>query len=230
MGHNRREVTMTAIETESTVEFYPKINRSETIADLRKRDGDNCMYPDCGDPLDLEAKDGPLETTIDHWIPQYWCKEQGWTYQQIWDIDNLKLMHKRCNAKKGDRVPDENGILPERVVKKFRYRRDKRAERPEACTACDNGHNLLHDEVCASCGSDAKRYPRWAKVPLKDCDHEIFWCIWCSIGDIQRKSSIGTAMRQADSDELGEWFSTDEPVGEGPGYTVYHAEKDEKFR
>jgi hypothetical protein len=157
--------------------------------------------------MDFSVKDGPLEVTIDHWLPQYWCKQEGWTPKEIWALSNLKLMHKKCNAKKGDRVPNEDGTLPEKVTRKFRYRRDKRAGRPELCDQCDNGHNLAVDEVCASCGSDAQRFPRWAKVHLKDCDHEIMWCIWCSIGDIPRTSSIGTAMRQADSDELGEWFT-----------------------
>ena len=186
-----------------------KLERSEIIEALHVRDGDRCAYPECGTKLDFSITEGPHEVTIDHWSPQHFGKNNGWTYEQIWDLSNLKLMHKKCNAKKGDRVPDANGDLPERVVRKFRYRREKRSERPELCTACDNGHNLMVGEVCASCGCDAQRFPRWAKVKVQECDHEVMWCWACSIGVIERPSAIGTAMRQADSDELGEWFDTD---------------------
>lgn len=188
-----------------------KPTRAKTIEALRRRDGANCMYPDCGKPLDfsIETDGDPMFVTIDHWIPQFHAKAEGWTYEQIWDLSNLRLMHKRCNAKKGDRIPDDNDVLPPRVVRKFRYRRDKRAERPELCVECDNGHNLLVGEICASCGCDAQRFPRWAKVKAPECDHELTWCWACSIGLIERPSSVGIAMRQADSDELGEWFDTD---------------------
>lgn len=192
----------------STMETtHIKIPRAELVADLRKRDGDVCMHPDCGRSLDFEIKEGPLEATIDHWYPQYAGKADGWTNEQIWALDNLKLMHKKCNAKKGDLIPREDGTLPEKVTKTFRYRRDKRASRPDLCVSCDNGHNLGADEVCGSCGCDAQRFPRWAKVKTQDCDHELFWCIWCSIGVIERPNSIGTAMRQADSSEFGEIMS-----------------------
>ena len=189
---------------------HTKIPRAELVASLRQRDGDVCAYPGCKEVLDFDAIDGPREVTIDHWIPQVFGKAEGWTLDQIWAMSNLRLMSKKCNAKKGDRIPNEDGTLPDRATKTFRYRRDKRASRPDMCVACDNGHNLATDEICASCGSDAQRFPRWAKVKYQDCDHELFWCIWCSIGVVERPSSIATAMRQADSDELGEWGETSE--------------------
>lgn len=192
---------------------HNKIPRAELVAGLRKRDGDVCAYPNCTGVLDFTVDYANLpsndvrrkaEPTIDHWYPQYAGKADGWTSEQIWALSNLKLMHKKCNAKKGDLIPNEDGTLPEKVTKTFRYRRDKRASRPDLCGACDNGHSLGVDEICGSCGCDAQRYPRWAKVKTQECDHELFWCIWCSIGVIERPSSIGTAMRHADSDELGE--------------------------
>lgn len=186
-----------------------KLTRQEQVDALRARDGDRCKYPDCGEVIDFDIKDGPWENTIDHWMPQHYGKSSGWTPEQIWDLNNLVLMHKKCNAKKGDRVPLDDGTLPEKIVRKFRYRRDKRAERPEYCGQCDNGNSLALDEVCGSCGSDAKRMPRWAKVRFQDCDHELFWCWVCSITPDMRPASIGTAMRQGDSDELGEWISSD---------------------
>lgn len=179
--------------------------RDEVIAALRERDGRICAFPDCSEALDFTVKDGPKEVTIDHWIPQHFGKSEGWSYEAIWDLNNLRLMHKKCNAKKGDRIPNEDGTLPEKAVRKFRYRREKRAGRAELCVDCDNGHNLMANEVCASCGCDAQRFPRSAKVRFDECDHELFWCWVCSITPDMRPSSIGTAMRQADSDELGEF-------------------------
>lgn len=190
-----------------TLEEYVKVPRAELVAQMRTRDGDRCMHPDCGRELDFSVTEGPAEVTIDHWMPQYFGKAEGWTMAEIWDVSNLKLMHKRCNAKKGDLIPNEDGTLPPKPQSTFRFRRQKRAGRPEQCEQCDNGHNLGPDEMCASCGCNAQRFPRWAKVKTQDCDHELLWCIWCSIGVIERPNSIGIAMRQADSDELGEWSS-----------------------
>lgn len=190
---------MTTTQTE-------KLSRTEIIAALRERDGDMCQYPGDEHLLDFSVTSGNQEPTIDHFMPQWYGKENGWTYEQIWDLSNLKLMCKKHNAKKGDLIPNDDGTIPARKVRTFRYRRDKRAERPDLCTACDNGHNLLVGEVCASCGCDAQRFPRWAKVKYQDCDHELSWCWICSITPEMRPSSIGTAMRQADSDEFGELF------------------------
>jgi hypothetical protein len=192
-----------------------KTGRATLIARLRRRDGDFCMYPGCDRPLDFSVKSGSGEVTIDHWMPQYFGKANGWTPDEIWAESNLKLMHKKCNAAKGDRIPNEDGTLPPRPAKTFRYRRDKRASRLDGpCEVCDNGHNLGVDEVCAQCGMNAKRYPRWAKVPFPECDHELFWCWVCSITPEMRPSSIGTAMRQGSSDELGEPVSdTDYHLG-----------------
>lgn len=160
-----------------------KVARDELVTHLRTRDGDMCQYPDCDKPLDFEAFEGPMETTIDHWIPQYWGKANGWTTAEIWDLSNLKLMHKKCNAAKGDRIPNEDGTLPPKPMSSFRFRRQKRANRPDApCEVCDNGHNLNIGEVCAQCGCNAQRYPRHAKVKANECDHSIWWCWSCSIG------------------------------------------------
>jgi 5-methylcytosine-specific restriction endonuclease McrA len=185
---------------------HTKIPRAEQVAALVERDGMSCQFPSCGNTLDLTVLDGPHEVTLDHWIPQWFGKENNWSYDEIWDLSNLKLMHKKCNAKKGDRIPNEDGTLPDRPQTKFRYRRDKRAERPELCLACDNGHNLLVGEVCASCNCDAQRFPRYAKVRFSECDHEISWCWVCSITPDMRPNSVGIAMRQSDSSEFGEIF------------------------
>lgn len=178
-----------------------KLTRAEIIDALRKRDGKTCAYPTCNESLDFSIDDGPKEVTIDHWYPQHAGKADGWTHEQIWDLNNLKLMHKKCNAKKGDLIPNEDGTLPERVVRKFRYRRDKRAGRADLCVACDNGHNLFAGEICASCGCDAQRFPRSAKVRFQDCDHDILWCWSCSITPNMRPPAHVSAMRHAESGE-----------------------------
>lgn len=190
-------------ETQS--QTYYKVPRAELVVALRARDGERCQFSECGTRLDFSVTDGPHEVTIDHWMPQYFGKANGWTMDEIWNLDNLKLMHKKCNAKKGDRIPNEDGTLPPKPQSTFRFRRQKRAGRPDMCGECDNGHNLTIGEVCANCGCNAQRLPRSAKVRFDECDHELFWCWVCSITPDMRPSSIGTAMRQADSDELGEW-------------------------
>jgi hypothetical protein len=192
-------------ETRTLEESYVKVPRAELVDILRARDGDTCRHPDCGRRMDFDIVDGPAEVTIDHWFPQYYGKSEGWTMAQIWDVDNLKLMHKKCNAKKGDLIPNADGTLPPKPQSTFRHRREKRADRSDFCVQCQNGHNLAMDEICASCGVSAQNYPRWAKVRTSECDHELLWCIWCSIGVIERPSSIGIAMRQADSTEIGEF-------------------------
>jgi len=172
-----------------------KIPREQLVSDLVVRDGLACGFPGCRETLDTNVADGPLEVTIDHWIPQHWGKANGWTPDEIWDLSNLKLMHKKCNAKKGDRVPNADGTLPERITRQFRYRREKRANRPdEPCTTCDNGHNLGVGEVCAMCGCDAQRFPRYAKAKASECDHAVFWCAWCSIGVIPRAGATEMIM------------------------------------
>lgn len=194
-----------------------KIVRPDIVAQLVERDGARCTHPECKHPeLDLSITEGPFMATIDHTEPQSWCYDQGWTREQVWDLSNLTLMHRKCNADKGDRRYREDGTLPPKPQSRFRYRRDKRASRPDLCLQCNNGHDLMVGEVCASCGCNAQRFPRSAHVPFPECDHELFWCWVCSITPDMRPSSVGIAMRQADSDELGEVFldSTDEDAVE----------------
>jgi hypothetical protein len=143
---------------------------------LIDRDGDECFY--CH--RDFRER----ERTIDHVYPQSKAYEAGWVYEQVWALTNLVLACKPCNAKKGDQLLNEDGTIPTRKTRTFRYRRDKRAQRAEICTSCNAGRNLGPDEVCASCNSGPmpERFPRWAKVRASECDHEMFWCWSCSIG------------------------------------------------
>lgn len=179
-----------------------KLAREELVAALIKRDGLECGYPGCKERIDVSVTEGPLEATIDHTIPQWYGRENGWSQDQIWALTNLTLMHKKCNAKKGDLIPNEDGSLPVKISK-FRYRRDKRAERPEICTSCSAGRDLGPDEMCASCGSgpQPERFPRWAKVSSSECDHEVFWCAWCSIGVIPRAGATEMIMLYGEGGE-----------------------------
>lgn len=173
-----------------------KSPRQDAVTDLIARDGLACQHPSCGEPIDLTAE-GKLQATVDHWYPQSWCHENGWTYEQVWDLSNLKLMHRKCNASKGNLIPNEDGTLPPKHRKEFRYRRQKRANRPEVCVPCQSGRNLGPDEICAACGSGPQpyRWPRWAKVPSKECLHDgTFWCWACASGVVERPSAVEMIM------------------------------------
>src|SRR6185503_17580109 len=101
---------MTEILVEDTIDStrYRKVPRAELVAALVERDGTKCMFPGCGNELDFSIIEGPREVTLEHWIPQWFGKENGWSMDKIWSVDNLKLMEKKCNAKKGERVPNED--------------------------------------------------------------------------------------------------------------------------
>ena len=176
-----------------------RAKRSELLAALIERDGDHCRY--CN--RDFSKR----ERTIDHVYPQSKAFADGWTYEQVWSLDNLALACKPCNAKKGDRILNDDGTIPKRDERTFRYRRDKRAQRPEICTSCNSGRDLGPDEICASCNSGPmpERFPRWAKVKSSECDHELFWCWACSIGVIERAEATWTMLtKQHDEDGLVE--------------------------
>lgn len=160
-----------------------KKSRDEIVSELIQRDGTTCQYPGCGNELDFSIKDGPKEVTIDHHVPQSWGYENGWTHDMVWALSNLKLMEKRCNAKKGDLLPNADGTLPDKKVRTFKYRREVRGQRPEVCTSCNSGRNLEEDQWCNTCGSGPQpaRYPKWRQMTPKDCDHDLFFCVACTI-------------------------------------------------
>jgi len=57
------------------------------------------LCPWCGEPITPEQYASPL-TTVDHWRP----RSHGGSSRQ----ENLRLMHRRCNSKKGSTCPDED--------------------------------------------------------------------------------------------------------------------------
>lgn len=170
------------------------MTRRERIETLRTRDGIFCFHPECGKPFknltaDIDITEANLDLfddiTFDHWHP----RSQGGT----WDIANLRMMHKRCNAVKGDTVPNSDGTLPARDKLNAAQRRATRGERPEVCNACNAGRNLGPDEVCIVCDSPAMplTYPQWAKLHANECPHEsVWWCWACMSGVVDRVPAI----------------------------------------
>lgn len=177
-------------------EAHQRPSRAEIVLALIDRDGDECVY--------CHRDFSERERTIDHIYPQSKAFADGWTYEQVWDMSNLALACKPCNAKKSDQILDEDGNIPSRKTKTFRYRRDKRATRPtEPCYDCDNGHNLFIDEICAACGCDAQRFPRSAKVKANECSHAETWCWACSIGIIERAGALEMILLHHEGGEDG---------------------------
>ena len=177
---------MTVMDSERT-------SRDEIILALTERDGSVCQLPSCGKPLDFTLVDGPQMVTIDHVFPQSKAREQGWTEQQIWDLSNLALMHRRCNALKGDREYDEEGNLP---LPEMRHRAVDKSLRTPVCELCESGRLLLEGEICELCGSGPQpaTAPRYLRVEPKECAHgwddSPNYCWMCFIGMVERKPSI----------------------------------------
>lgn len=164
-------------------------SRDTLISQLRERDGDVCQLPSCGKPLDFSLIDGPQMVTVDHTFPQAKARLAGWTEDQIWDLTNLTLMHRRCNALKGDREYDEDGKLP---VLPDRQKAVDKSHRPMVCDLCESGRLLLFGEVCELCGSGPQpaTAPKYLQRAPKDCDHSTHFCWMCFIGHVERKSAI----------------------------------------
>lgn len=159
--------------------------REWRIREIESRDGPNCFYPPCGKPFKTKE-----EITFDHWIPQ----SKGGT----WDLPNLRLMHKRCNAIKGDDMPLPDGTLPEkkRELNSAERRAQRRAVRVEVCNTCMSGRILLEGEECPVCGSGPmpRRFPQSLKKPSPQCDHNVHWCWACSIGLVDRVPAIASVL------------------------------------
>jgi hypothetical protein len=148
------------------------LTRAERIEFLVDRDGPDCFL--CRNPFKEE-----VDITFDHWIPQ----SKGGT----WHVDNLRLMHKRCNALKGDRMPNPDGTLPplpKDLLGPFHIRADK-SGRIDVCDTCESGRLLLAGEICEICGSGPQplTYPKHLQKKPKECDHHINHCWMCLVHD-----------------------------------------------
>lgn len=172
-----------------------KLSRTEIVTLLIERDGLACQYPGCDEILDLNDV-GPKEVTIDHSEPISWCRENGWTEDEIWDLSNLKLFSKKCNARKSNIRYLPDGTLPEPKGSRFRLRRQKRAERPDTCDTCMNGRILLIGEECPVCFSGPQpSYPTAYQCKSSECPHSGPWSCWaCMIGIAEREPAIVTVL------------------------------------
>jgi hypothetical protein len=158
------------------------VDKATTIQELIDRDGLRCMYPVsvdklCDKPFDDE-EDAKHGITIDHIYPQARCKAEGWSFEEIWDLSNLQLMGKLCNAKKSDLLYRDDGTLESRGRTKA-----IKLPRPETCDLCMNGRLLMPDEYCPMCYSEAqpKTWPRSLQREPKQCDHSTYHCWVCLV-------------------------------------------------
>lgn len=163
------------------------MTREELVLAIERRDGLNCFL--CKGPFSKDVNNPLFEVTIDHWYPQSIGFAEGWTYEEVNDLSNLRKAHRPCNAAKGDLIPNPDGTLPERPSKD----RTIRLPRPMSCDTCMNGRILLIGETCPDCnsGPQPKNSPRATQKRPKDCSHSgIDHCWMCFIGHVPRKSAL----------------------------------------
>lgn len=152
------------------------LSKQETVNLIIERDGDNCCI--CHLPLEDDK-------TLDHWIP---LSKEG-----TWDLENLKLAHRKCNTYKGNRMPNEDGTLPPlKRELKAQQKAVRRSERPVICDECMSGRLLLPGEHCPICGSGAQPYmaPKALQVSPKECNHSTQNCWMCWLQLIPRVPAI----------------------------------------
>lgn len=174
----------------STTEQAQRLSREEIISLVLKRDGASCYHPDCRKKFqEIGGKVDREDVTIDHWYPQ----ARGGT----WDLDNLRLMHKSCNARKGDLIPLSDTELPLKSRRSnHAERRAARSARVDVCTRCESGRLVQAGERCMVCGSGPQpgSFPRHAQKKPRDCSHG--WvdprdhCWMCVIGHVARKPAM----------------------------------------
>lgn len=159
-----------------------RVARREIIKILTERDGFSCYI--CHLDFTEYRKNNPNPeqdfVTVDHYIPL----SRGGT----WDLSNLKLACQPCNNKKGDKLPNPDGSIPDNE----RKLKVPKTPRPIVCDTCSSGRLLLEDEECPDCGSGPQPYsfPRFKQRKPKNCDHSVYHCWLCVIGLEPRKPVI----------------------------------------
>lgn len=154
---------------------------------LSKRDGYFCFTGKHDfSPSDI--------VTIEHWIPLV----AGGT----WALENLRLACKRCNAHKGDRVPNPDGTLPPhpRDLLPIHQVKADRTGRVDVCETCYSGRLLDEGEFCPDCGSGPQpsTAPAYKQRSPKECDHNKFHCWMCFQGLIPRRPAFEDALINED--------------------------------
>jgi len=151
-------------------------SRAHIVKHLLETEGDICYLCD----LPFSDKNRP---TIEHVHPL----SKGGT----WDLDNLRLAHKKCNTDKGNRVFVDGVLEPKSRRIGYRERKAGKAEILDRfCDVCYDGRLLLPDETCEECDRSAVAMPWTLKVEPKQCDHDRNWCWACSIGIYERRPAL----------------------------------------
>lgn len=138
--------------------------KKKLVKRLAKRDGGmKCFL--CNVALTMDT------VTIEHWIP----RAAGGTNEDR----NLRLACQPCNNGKSDIVPLKDGTIPPRKNRVY----VTKLPRPDLCTRCQSGRALSEGEVCGECGSgpQPRVRPRYMKMTVQECDHELFWCSACCL-------------------------------------------------
>ena len=172
---------------------YLDTPREELIPALFAAYGETCFY------CDKDFNDDYNPVTVDHYIPVYECKRLGLSSEETHGIDNLRPACKKCNSKKANLVPLEDGTLPSRRPNRFE-RRAAKAQRKDVCDTCMSGRILLFGEECPDCGSGPQpaSFPTAYKKEPKDCSHG--WddpqdfCWFCMLGFVDRRPAIETVL------------------------------------
>lgn len=148
------------------------MSRDKRIRLLAERDGSGCFY--CKKAL-LDS-----DITFDHYIP----RSAGGS----WELSNLRLACQPCNNRKGDSVPDENGVFirkPREMTRRetWQLRKSKRELRNSICHNCDNGRKVQAGDQCRECGfpPGPDYRPHYLKRRTWECDHLEHWCIACAL-------------------------------------------------
>lgn len=165
--------------------------RAQVTEFLKRRDGDECQYPGCSLPFVDEA-DHNLSRTIDHVYPQARARMEGWSMEEINSMDNLALMHKKCNARKKDFIYNADGTLPVPVSRI----KNIKSERPMICNLCDSGRSLYEGQTCPLCGAKPSphSFPKYLQREPKECDHAEFHCWGCVTGILAERKSVKSMM------------------------------------
>lgn len=161
-------------------------SRQDIVDVLVDRDGLFCYL--CPEPYTIEHR-----PTIDHVKP---LSKGG-----SWELNNLRLAHRKCNQEKGDREFIDGVLEPKN--RRIGYRERKRSKQQVLdafCELCYSGRLLLPDEICPECDREAVANPWSLKREPPDCDHSRFWCWACSIGIYERKSAFMDIITGEDDD------------------------------
>lgn len=158
-------------------------DRERAFEILVERYGMVCQFPGCHHEFSPEYG-SPWYRTLDHIYPQGRARLEGWKWTEIWDIDNLAIMHRFCNQKKGDSLYNEDGTLS---LLEVTHR--VKLVRPDICALCYAGRLLQRGEECPDCGlhPQPSTWPAYLQKDPRECAHDaVSHCKFCVPGFVER--------------------------------------------